>query len=136
MRFLLDTNVVINYLEASLPKDSMLLLNTIVDEKPIISIITKIETLGYDFKTHDEQIVMETFINACSIININNDIVDKTISIKKAKKIKLPDAIIAATALLNNLVLLSRNLADFKSIEELDVTDPYNFKNFNNRADL
>lgn len=130
MRFLLDTNVVINYLEASLPKDSMLLLNTIVDEKPIISIITKIETLGYNFKTHDEQIVMETFINACTVIHINNDIVDKTISIKKAKKIKLPDAIIAATALLNDLVLLSRNLADFKSIEELIVTDPYNFKEF------
>ncbi len=127
MRFLLDTNVVINYLEASLPKEGMLFLNKIVDEKPIISIITKIETLGYNFKSIDEQIIMETFINASTILNISDDIVDKTITIKKFKKIKLPDAIIVATALHNDLVLITRNLADFKNIEELEVTDSYSF---------
>ncbi len=127
MRFLLDTNVVINYLEASLPKESMLFLNKILDEKPIISIITMIETLGYNFKSIDEQIIMETFINASTILNISDNIVDKTITIKKIKKIKIPDAIIAATALHNDLVLITRNLADFKNIEELEVTDPYSF---------
>lgn len=127
MRFLLDTNVVINYLEASLPKESMLFLNKIVDEKPIISIITKIETLGYNFKSIDEQIIMETFINASTILNISDDIVDKTIAIKKFKKIKLSDAIIAATALVYDLVLLTRNTSDFKNIKELDITDPYRF---------
>jgi hypothetical protein len=56
MRYLLDTNVVINYLDASLPVAGMQLLNDIVDSDPMISIITKMETLGYNFTSIDEQI--------------------------------------------------------------------------------
>ena len=62
MRYLLDTNVVINYLDASLPVAGMQLLNDIVDSDPMISIITKMETLGYNFTSIDEQITMETLI--------------------------------------------------------------------------
>jgi hypothetical protein len=45
-----DTNVIINYLDASLPELGMQLINIIADEEPIISIITKMETLGFNFK--------------------------------------------------------------------------------------
>jgi predicted nucleic acid-binding protein len=41
MGYLLDTNVVINYLDASIPAQGMKLLNSIVDDEPIISVITK-----------------------------------------------------------------------------------------------
>ena len=125
MPFLLDTNVIINYLDASLPVSAMQYLHTIVDEAPIILIITKMEALGYNFKSADEQKVMETLINASTVLNISNDVVYKTIDIKKTKKIKLPDAIIAASALVHNLIIISRNTSDFKNIEGLKVIDPY-----------
>jgi predicted nucleic acid-binding protein len=43
------------------------------------------------------------------------------------KRIKLPDAIIAATALVQNCILLSHNTTDFNKIEGLQVLDPYSF---------
>ncbi len=123
MRYLLDTNAIINYLDASLPAAGIQLLNTIVDDEPMISIVTKMETLGYNFASAEEQIIMETFINSSTIFDLSNDIVNKTISIRKTKKIKLPDAIIAATALVYDLVLISRNTLDFQNINGLQVLD-------------
>jgi predicted nucleic acid-binding protein len=38
---------------------------------------------------------------------------------------RLPDAIIAATALVYDLVLISRNISDFKNIDGLQVIDPH-----------
>lgn len=128
MNYLLDTNVVINYLDGSLPVSGMQLLNTIVDDAPMISIITKMETLGYNFTSNDEQTTLETFINGSTILDLNNDIVNKTIDIKKGKKIKLPDAIIAATAIVYDLVLVSRNISDFKNISGINVIDPHDLK--------
>jgi len=46
----------------------------------------------------------------------------------KSKKIKLPDAIIAATAIVNNLVIITRNEKDFKNIENLEYLNPYKNK--------
>jgi predicted nucleic acid-binding protein len=125
MGYLLDTNSIICYLEDSLPFNGMNLLNTIVDDEPLLSSITKIETLGYNFKSVEEQITMETFINGSTVLEINNDIVNKTIELRKIKKIKLPDAIIAATALVHNLTLITRNTSDFKNIVDLIVIDPH-----------
>jgi len=68
MNYLLDTNVVIDYLKATLPKTGMQLLDTIVDFEPVISVITKIETLGFNFISIEEQIIIETFINESIIL--------------------------------------------------------------------
>lgn len=125
MGYLLDTNVVINYLDASIPAQGMKLLNSIVDDEPIISVITKMETLGFNFTSWEEQDITETFINGCTALDINNSIVNKTIAIRKNKKMKLPDAIVAATALVYDLILVTRNTSDFKSIEGLEVIDPF-----------
>ena len=86
MGYLLDTNVVINYLDSSLQEAGMQFLSTIVDNEPMISVITKMETLGFSFKSSDEQGVMEFFIFGSTILDLNNDIVNTTIEIKKNKK--------------------------------------------------
>ena len=52
-------------------------------------------------------------------------IIEKTIEIRKSYRIKLPDAIIAATAFVHNLTLLTRNISDYKNIEELSVINPH-----------
>jgi predicted nucleic acid-binding protein len=56
---------------------------------------------------------------------MDNAVVDKTIEIRGLYRIKLPDAIIAATALINSLVLVLHNTKDFKGIESLRVVNPY-----------
>ncbi|HEY8781969.1 MAG TPA: type II toxin-antitoxin system VapC family toxin [Mucilaginibacter sp.] len=123
--YLLDTNAVINYLDAALPAPAMQFLSTVIDENCNISVITKMETLGYAFKSIGEQKTIETFVSGSTVFAINDEIVNKTIAIRKTKKIKLPDAIIAATALVYGFILISRNTADFNNIQYLHVIDPY-----------
>lgn len=125
MKYLLDTNAVINFLGASMPDHSMKVMNNIVDRDSIISIITKMETLGFNFKSEDEQFTMEYFVEGSTVLQINNDIVNKTIDIRKTKKLKLPDAIIAATALVYDLTLITRNTSDFADIQGLKVINPF-----------
>lgn len=128
MRYLLDTNVVINFLSASLPIEGMKLLNSIVDEESNISVVTKIETLGFNFKSFSEQATMKSFINGSSILNLNDDIVNTTIELRKKHKKKLPDAIIAATALVYDLILITRNVSDFNNIDNLSIINPFSLE--------
>ena len=60
-----------------------------------------------------------------SILAIDETVVEKTIFIRQTKKIALGDAIIAATALVYDQVLISRNTSDFKNIPGLKVIDPH-----------
>jgi predicted nucleic acid-binding protein len=55
-----------------------------------------------------------------TILPLSEEIVNRTIQLRKQKKIKLGDAIIAATALVHNLQLVTRNIRDFKGIEDLE----------------
>jgi len=122
--YLLDSNVVINYLNASLSKAAMQFMDKVVDTQSNISVITQMETLGFNFKSDIEKEVMEIFIRESIVYAINEEIVSKTIAIRKSKKIKLPDAIIAATSLVNDLTLITRNVTDFADIENIKMINP------------
>ena len=99
------------------------MLSKCLDEEPTISIITKIELLGFHSVTQE----VKDMISASLIIGLTDDIVNQTIQLRKQYKIKLPDAIIAATAMTMNFVLLSRNTSDFNKIEGLNHLDLYKF---------
>lgn len=57
---------------------------------------------------------------------LTDEIVDETIAIRKVHKIKLPDAIIAATAKTKNLALITRNESDFNAVSGLTIINPWN----------
>lgn len=122
--YLLDTNTIIYYLQAALPEKAMQQLHTIVDEQPLISVITKIELLGFNKATAEEQTITETFINAALLFHLDDAVINQTIALRKQHRIKLPDAIIAATAIVYDLTLITRNTNDFDKIQELKCFDP------------
>jgi predicted nucleic acid-binding protein len=93
----------------------------VIDNEPNISIINKIELLGFSIVTPE---IIE-FTDSTNIINLTEDVANQTISLRKKRKIKLPDAIIAATALVHNLTLISRNSKDFDGIEGLAFVNPH-----------
>lgn len=68
---------------------------------------------------------MHSFINDASVIELEKPIKLKTADIRKVHKIMLPDAIIAATALVYDLTLISRNISDFKDINDLKLINPW-----------
>lgn len=122
--YLIDTNIVIGYLDNKMPEPAMQFLHKIVDDKPNISVITKIELLR--FKTDDEVYkVLSEFVVESYVLELNEEIVSKTIAICRESRIKLPDGIIAATALVNNFIVLSRNTEDFKNITGLELLNPW-----------
>lgn len=89
------------------------------------SVITQIELLGFRFPSNVEQVATELFVNDALILALDERVVASAILIRRQHKIKLPDAIIAATASAHNLTLVTRNTSDFASIEGLSVVDPF-----------
>lgn len=123
-KYLIDSNVVIDYLSQKLPSKSMDFINGIIDATPNISVITKIEVLGFN-SDNESYLLLNEFINDSNVLEISNQVVEKCIDIRKNYKTKLPDAIIAATAIVNGMFIISRNVADFKNIKGLQVIDPH-----------
>jgi predicted nucleic acid-binding protein len=121
-RYLIDSNVIIDFSANLIPKKGSSLLSKCFDEEPIISIINKIELLGYELVTEE----VNDLVSVALVIGLTDEVVNQTIEIRSKYKIKLPDAIIAATALTHDLILISRNIVDFGKIKGLNYLNPYN----------
>jgi predicted nucleic acid-binding protein len=65
------------------------------------------------------------FIASSVIHSLSPIVVQNTIELCKRSRIKLPDAIIAATALTENYILVTRNIDDFKHITGLELLNPW-----------
>jgi predicted nucleic acid-binding protein len=117
-KYLIDTNVLIDAQMSALPEAGMKFMAEIIDKEFTVSFITYIEFLGYKDVTQET----EDFIALADVIEINKEIIQTCINLRKSKVIKLPDAIIAATALVSDLTLTTRNISDFKNIPGLKIS--------------
>jgi predicted nucleic acid-binding protein len=85
----------------------MAFVSDIVDKIPYISVISQIEVLRFNAHAHAMK-VLSDFVDSSIILSLDDNI-KVTIDFCRQSKIKLPDAIIAATALVHNQTLLTRN---------------------------
>jgi predicted nucleic acid-binding protein len=122
MGYLIDSNVIIDFCNGKLTSGARNLLQNI---SPEISIITQIELFGTKNIVREEIELLEKFTAITTVHPVSIDFVPATIQIRQSAGIKLPDAIIAATAVVLGLVLVSRNISDFKKVVGLHVIDPY-----------
>jgi predicted nucleic acid-binding protein len=121
-KFLIDTNVIIDVLGSFMPEK---IKNVVLQMPLVVSAVTYIETLGWHHATPSQLRILKNFMDTAVILPINQPVVEKTVLIRQQKKIGLGDALIAATALVHNLTLVTRNISDFKSIEDLVVLNPW-----------
>jgi predicted nucleic acid-binding protein len=128
--YLLDSNVIIGYLAARIPAYGMEYISAIVDQTPNISVISQIEVLRY-VDTPENEAVLNAFVTNSVIYPLSPTVAQRTIELCKQSKIKLPDAIIAATALTENLILVTRNIEDFKHISDLGLLNPWDMEEKN-----
>jgi predicted nucleic acid-binding protein len=110
---LFDTNILIYLSKRKLELEKVASPGVILS----ISVITYMEVLGYKFENIFEKQTIEKLCKHFPIIYLNTKIVDKVISIRQHHKIKLPDAIILATALISRMELITANVADFINID-------------------
>ena len=129
-RYLLDSNTVIDYIAGLYSGKAVHWLNQLIDKEINVSVITKIEVLSFDPDKDDNYPILVDFFDASNIFELSDDIVSKTIQIRQKQKIKLPDTVIASTALVNGMTLVSRNIKDFKNVPDLDVINPYDINKF------
>lgn len=126
MNYLWDTNTAIYYLQQQFsPVAEKFIDELVASNQPVISAITEIELLCWKTATEKDVALLRNFINDVLVIELEQDIKMKTVELRKAHTIKLPDAIIAATALVYNLVLITRNTTDFKNIQGLQLINPF-----------
>ena len=122
---MIDTNVIIDFLGQKLPLNGKTFLASIIDEAFITSFICKVEVLSYNFETEREKTTTKRFLDQANILSVNDAIIDQTISIRQRDRLKLPDALIAATAIVHNLTLISRNDRDFLRVKGLKIVNLY-----------
>ncbi|MBC8173682.1 MAG: type II toxin-antitoxin system VapC family toxin [Chitinophagales bacterium] len=113
-KFLIDTNIIIYILNGDVELSELLYLKDLY-----ISFITELELLSLENISEKQKVGMELFINQCKVVDINEDIKSLVIFIRKQKKIKLPDSIIAATAKYLNIPLVTSDKS-FAKIENFD----------------
>lgn len=120
-KYLIDTDAVIWYLNNSYAQPATSFLDEVLDEESSISFITRIELLVWDFSSQEDAAVFENFVRDSAVLGINEDIIQSAITVRKNAKIKLPDALIAATAIVNNYTLISNNEKDFSKVVSLEI---------------
>ncbi len=120
--YLMDTNVVVDFLKGNLNPTAFKLVASNLSN---ISIISKIELLSWNEAPVDYLDSLNTFIQFSTVVNLEEKIVSETILLRKKYKKKLPDTIIAATAISENLILITRNEKDFQNIDNLQLLNPY-----------
>jgi predicted nucleic acid-binding protein len=118
---LLDTNIVIY---ACQPGGGWLTSWTSHPDAAIAS-VTRIEALGFAGISPEEETAILDFVNASPTYALDDEVIEQAIQLRQQKKMKLGDAIIAATAVAYNIPLVTRNEDDFKHIPGLDLRNPF-----------
>jgi predicted nucleic acid-binding protein len=122
-RYLFDTNILIYYFNGEMEDSVANYVSELMAESFQVSVISKMEFLGFLFTEQEKQQAIE-FMDYAKIIKLNDEIVQRVIDIRQEKRIKLPDAIIAATAMEYSAVLITRNTKDFNSLA-LETVNPF-----------
>lgn len=111
----LDSNVIILASKQQIDTEKLL---SLYDDFSV-SIITYMEVYAYDFQNKDERDLIDELFANLNVIKVSQTIADQAIIYRKnnSKKIKLPDAIILATAKHLDANLLTEDWKDFQAID-------------------
>lgn len=115
MRYLIDTNIIIYYFNGLTADEN---LHTVLRESFKISIISQIEFLGWSEFATNPVLYRQAreFMGHASLYPLTEEIAEQTIHLRQQFKTKTPDAIIAATALVNGLAVVTNNTSDFSRV--------------------
>lgn len=111
---LLDSNVIIDSSKNLIDIDDL----TDRYDNLYTSIISYIEVLGYNFEDDEEKQLIIDILSNIPVVNLDINIAKIAIDFRKKRKIKLPDALILATAKYINADLVTRDISDFRNIDE------------------
>lgn len=106
-KFLLDTNFIIGLLKSDPAVLAEVSTRTVAIAECSYSAITRMELLGFPGISRDEESIIRQKLERLRYLPLTRAIEDVVISLRQARKIKLPDAVIAATAICAGAELLT-----------------------------
>ena len=124
MKYVIDSNVWVYAASGSEPSIRSLDV-AVASDWAGYSAISRLEVLGFPGLRSDDERRLEQMLGCLEEVEVHRGIIDQAISIRRQKRIKAPDAIVAATALRNGATLVTRNVDDFGGIEALQVWNPF-----------
>ena len=122
--YLVDTNIISKLFDGVLPINGLNLLKNLVIAEHYISVVNRIELLSWKELKGSKLNDVNTLLKEITELELSESVISRTIKIRKGISIRLPDAIIAATAIVHNLTLLSDNDKDFLRVSGLKYINP------------
>jgi predicted nucleic acid-binding protein len=111
IKFLLDTNFVLGLLKATPEVLAIVTERDLLASSCAYSAVTRMELLGYPNITRDEERLIADLLSKFTYLSISSEVENLAISLRRTRKLKLPDALIAATSIHHNLELLTLDQA-------------------------
>ena len=118
---LLDSNILIYAAKQQNPEVEAMVTAT---ENSIAS-VAQIEIYGFPGLQAEERAALDILFRRLTVHPLDQQVIQRAISLRQQRKMGLADAIIAATALTQNIPLETRNVGDFKHIAGLLLVDPF-----------
>jgi len=123
---LLDSNILIY----SAQPENEFLRQLIAERAPAVSAVSYVEVLGYhrlsdSERSHFTAFFFTAFFAEARVLPLSQPVLDAAVRLRQAKKIKLGDSLVAGTALLYDLILVTRNVDDFIGIDGLRILNPF-----------
>ena len=123
--YLIDTNIISHLFSNRLPDSGKKFVTEVINSNFIISVVVEIEVLTHH-EDPEKLPFIEEFINMAVILPLDRGTTIKAIELRRInRKLKLGDSIIAATAIVNKLTLVSNNVKDFINIKGLKILNPH-----------
>jgi predicted nucleic acid-binding protein len=125
-RCVADTNIVVYYLNQVGGDDFRRRFGEMVNSGAVISVITRIEVLGWPgyADASPAMTTAEALLSTLREEPLTEPIVQEAIALRRNYRIKVPDAIVAATANVLGLPLMTNNTEDFRRVAGLTLISP------------
>ena len=111
IKYLLDTNLVLGLLKATPEVVEMVANRDILASTCAYSAVTRMELLAYPGITNDEERLITDRLSKFTYLAMTSEVEDLAISLRRTRQVKLPDALVAGTALHHGLELLTLDRA-------------------------
>jgi hypothetical protein len=97
----------------------------IATHAPAVSAVSYVEVLGYHQLDDEERQYVEAFFRLARVLPLSQAVLEQAVALRQQRKMSLGDALVAGTALVHGLTLVTRNVEDFQWIQALSLLNPF-----------